>query len=108
MREQSWGENPLTVVPIIQVCCVSNCLFITNTQSTVRSMQHDKSQMKSKHADTADETIAKMQSPLTDTKRRLLRWVIPLARRAVGNREQTKVCCAVGIEIIRTIAFISQ
>jgi len=79
-REQSWQSQPIKFVQVLQSMLAAPA-----------------SSKPSGGVTDVNDVIKKLQTPVTYTGRHILRWVIPKARRAVGNREWGK---SISIEMV--------
>ncbi|XP_077993168.1 rifampicin phosphotransferase-like [Glandiceps talaboti] len=70
-REPSWGLDPSKVIPIIQTM-----------------LKHPYGS--DKKTVTVEDAINQLKSPVTVIGKKILKWVVPRARGAVGNRELGK------------------
>ncbi|XP_070544378.1 rifampicin phosphotransferase-like isoform X2 [Ptychodera flava] len=71
LREPSWGLDPTLVIPIIQA-------MLRNPYGT------------EKKTVSVEDAINQLKSPVSFVGKHVLKWVVPKARVAVGNRELGK------------------
>jgi pyruvate,water dikinase len=81
LRESSWQTEPAKIVGVLQVM--------------VRTSQRTKQQP------DRLSNVSDIKTDLNLISRLMLQWLLPKARRAVGNRERTKSQCAKWYEIVR-------
>ncbi|XP_035212455.1 uncharacterized protein LOC118186462 isoform X2 [Stegodyphus dumicola] len=74
LYSESWGMNPESLIPTLQN--LVNSPNILNIQEKKEISVHD--------------AIAKLKLPLSNTHKLILKWVLPLSRKAVGDREKSK------------------